>query len=89
MIAVSAKKVDTVRLLVKLGAPVDQVSSISGKTALFSAINSGNNDMVQALVDLKANVNFHTTDGDTPLKAAQKGKQTVLIAILTAAGVVQ
>jgi ankyrin repeat protein len=89
MFAISAKKLDTVRLLVKLGAPVNQVSSMSGQTALFSAIYSANSEMVQALIDLKANVNFKTKDGETPIKAAQKGDQDDLIAILKAAGAKQ
>jgi ankyrin repeat protein len=86
MFAVASRKIDTVRLVVELGAPVDQVSSMSGQTALFSAIYAADADMVKALIDLKANVNFQTKDGDTPLKAAQKGDQEDLIAILKAAG---
>ena len=89
MFAVASKKVDIVRLLVELGAPVDQVSSMSGQTALISAIYTGNPEMVQALIQLKANVNFKAKDGDTPLKAAQKGDQFDLIEILKAAGAKQ
>jgi len=89
MFAVSARKIDTARLLVNLGASVNQVSSLSGQTALFSAIYGANAEMVRALIDLKANVNFRTKDGDTPLKAAQKGDQTDLIEILKAAGAKQ
>jgi ankyrin repeat protein len=86
MFAVASKKAEIVKLLVGLGAPVDQVSSLSGQTALLSAIYAGSAEMVQTLVDLKANVNFRTKDGDTPLKAAGKGDQTDLIEILKAAG---
>ncbi len=86
MFAVASRKVEAVKLLVELGAPVDQVSSMSGQTALFSAIYAGNADMVKALIELKANVNFKTKDGDTPLKAAAKGDQTDLIDLLKAAG---
>ena len=89
MFAVSARKPDTVRLLVALGASVNQASSLSGQTALFSAIYGANAEMVKTLIELKANVNFHTKDGDTPLKAAQKGDQTDLIEILRAAGAKQ
>jgi len=89
MFAISAKKLDTVRLLIKLGAPVNQISSMSGQTALFSAIYSANAEMVQVLIDSKANVNFKTKDGDTPIKAAQKGDQEDLIAILKTAGAKQ
>jgi uncharacterized protein len=86
MFAVASRKIPMVKLLVELGAPVDQVSSMSGQTALFSAIYAGNAEMVQALIDLKANVNFRTKDGDTPIKAAQKGDQTDIIDLLKAAG---
>lgn len=86
MFAVASRKVDVLKLLVELGAPVDQVSSTSGQTALLSAIYAGNAEMVQALIDLKANVNFRTKDGDTPLKAAAKGDQTDLIEMLKTAG---
>ena len=86
MFAVVSRKIPMVKLLVELGAPVDQVSSMSGQTALFSAIYAGNAEMVQAMIDLKANVNFRTKDGDTPVKAAQKGDQTDIIDLLKAAG---
>ncbi len=86
MFAVASRKIPIVKLIVELGAPVDQVSSMSGQTALFSAIYGGNAEMVQALIDLKANVNFRAKDGDTPMKAAQKGDQTDIIDLLKTAG---
>jgi uncharacterized protein len=86
MFAIASRKIPMVKLLVELGAPVDQISSMSGQTALFSAIYAGNAEMVQAIIDLKANVNFRTKDGDTPVKAAQKGDQTDIIELLKAAG---
>jgi ankyrin repeat protein len=88
MFAVSAGKEDMVRTLVELGAPVNQSPKKAnvGSTALFSAIYAGKPDMVKLLIDLKANVNVRTKDGDTPLKAAQKGDQTDIIEILKAAG---
>lgn len=88
MFAVSAGKEEMVRTLVELGAPVNQSPKKAnvGSTALFSAIYAGKPDMVKLLIDLKANVNVRTKDGDTPLKAAQKGDQTDIIEILKAAG---
>ena len=41
---------------------------------------------VQALVELKADVNAKTKDGDSPLKAAMKGDQDDIVKILKAAG---
>jgi len=89
MFAVAARKIDTVRLLISLGASINQASSMSGQTALFQAIYGANAEMVKVLIELKANVNFRTKDGETPLKAAQKGDQTDLIEILKAAGAKQ
>jgi ankyrin repeat protein len=88
MFAVSAGKEEMIRTLVDLGAPVNQASKKAnvGQTALFSAIYAGKPDLVKLLIDLKANVNARTKDGDTPLKAAQKGDQTDIIEILKAAG---
>ena len=86
MFAVASRKPEMVNLLVELGAPVDQVSSLSGQTALLSAIYAGSAEMVQSLIDLKANVNFRTKDGETPLIAAGKGDQTEIIELLKAAG---
>jgi ankyrin repeat protein len=88
MFAVSAGKEEVVRTLVELGAPVNQAPKKAnvGSTALFYAVYGGKPEMVQLLIDLKANVNARTKDGDTPLKAAQKGDQTEIIEILKAAG---
>ncbi len=88
MFAVSAGKEEMVRTLIELGAPVNQAPKKMnvGSTALFYAIYGGKPEMVKLLIDLKANVNVRTKDGDTPLKAAQKGDQTDMIEILKAAG---
>ena len=86
MFAAASRKPEPVRLLVELGAPVNQASSMSGQTVLIAAIYSGDLNMVKTLIDLKANVNFKTKDGDTPLKAAAKGDQMDMIEVLKAAG---
>ncbi|HEY7161356.1 MAG TPA: ankyrin repeat domain-containing protein [Acidobacteriota bacterium] len=88
MFAVSAGKEEVVRTLVELGAPINQSPKKMnvGSTALFYGIYGGKPEMVKLLIDLKANVNVRTKDGDTPLKAAQKGDQTEIIEILKAAG---
>ena len=86
MFAASAGSVDMIRFLVKRGAKVNHASKESGQTALFSAIYSGKPEAVQALVDLKADVNGKMSDGTTPLKAAMKGDQDDVVKILKAAG---
>ena len=86
MFAASAGNVDMIRFLVKRGAKVNRGASEGGQTALLSAIYAGKPDAVQALVELKADVNAKTKDGDTPLKAAMKGDQDDVVKILKAAG---
>jgi uncharacterized protein len=86
MFAASAGNIETIQLLVKLGAPVNQLSTGGDTTALISAIYSGKTEAVQALIDLKADVNVRTKSGNTPVKAAQKGNQTDMLALLRAAG---
>lgn len=84
--AASAGNVGMIRFLVKRGADVNLGAKTGGQTALLSAIYAAKPDVVKALIELKANVNTKTKDGDTPLKAAQKGDQSNIIEILKAAG---
>jgi ankyrin repeat protein len=86
MFAASGGETEMIQLLVKLGAPVNQPSTGGDTTALISAIYSGKTDAVQALIDLKADVNVRTKSGNTPVKAAQDGDQTDMLALLRAAG---
>jgi ankyrin repeat protein len=86
MFAASAGNVDMIRFLVKRGAKVNHASKESGQTALISAIIGGKADAVQALVDLKADVNARLKGGDSPLKLAMKGDQDDVVKILKAAG---
>jgi ankyrin repeat protein len=86
MFAASSGNVDMIRFLVKRGAKVNHGAKEGKQTALLSAIYGAHVDAVQALVDLKADVNAKMTDGDTPLKAAMKGDQDDVVKILKAAG---
>jgi len=84
--AASSGNIEMIRFLVKHGANVNHGVKAGGQTALLSAIYGARADSVQALIDLKADVNAKTTDGTTPLKAAQKGDQDDIIKLLKAAG---
>ena len=84
--AASAGNVDMIRFLVKRGANVNHGVKSGEQTALLSAIYGAHPEAVQALVDLKADVNAKTKDGDTPLKVAMKGDQDDMVKILKAAG---
>ena len=84
--AASAGNVDMIRFLVKRGANVNHGVKTGDQTALMSAILGAHPEAVQALVELKANVNAKTKDGTTPLKAAMNGDQDDIVKILKAAG---
>ncbi|MEO7795821.1 MAG: ankyrin repeat domain-containing protein [Thermoanaerobaculia bacterium] len=77
---------DLIRLLVRYGADVNYATKEYGQSALTSAITAGKPDMVALLIELKANVNQKTPDGDTPLKMAKNGDQDDVVAMLKAAG---
>jgi ankyrin repeat protein len=84
--AASAGNVEMIRFLVKRGANVNYGVKNGGQTALLSAIYGAHPEAVEALIELKADVNAKTKDGDTPLKAAMKGDQEDMVKILKAAG---
>ncbi|HVT03618.1 MAG TPA: ankyrin repeat domain-containing protein [Thermoanaerobaculia bacterium] len=84
--AASSGNIEMIRFLVKRGANVNHGAKTGGQTALLSAIYGAHPEAVQALVDLKADVSAKTSDGTTPLKAAQKGDQDDIVKILKAAG---
>jgi len=84
--AASAGNVEMIRFLVKRGANVNYGVKTGGQTALLSAIYGAHPEAVEALIELKADVNARTKDGDTPLKAAMKGDQEDMVKILKAAG---
>src|SRR5213075_912136 len=86
MFAASAGNVDMIRFLVKRGAKVNHGVKEGAQTALLSAIYGAKPDAVQALVDLKADVNAKTKDGDTPLKVAMKGDQDDIVKIQARGG---
>lgn len=87
--AASAGNVEMIRFLVKRGASVNYGAKTGGQTALLSAIYGAHPEAVEALIELKADVNAKTKDGDTPLKAAMKGDQEDIVKILKAAGAKQ
>jgi ankyrin repeat protein len=86
MFAASGGNVDMIRFLVKRGAKVNHGVKEGKQTALLSAIYGAKPEAVKALVELKADVNAKTKDGDTPLKVAMKGDQDDIVKILQAAG---
>ena len=75
-----------IRFLAKRGANVNHGAKSGDQTALLSAIYGAHPEAVQALIELKADVNSKMKDGTTPLKAAQKGDQDDIIKLLKAAG---
>ncbi|MEO8035769.1 MAG: ankyrin repeat domain-containing protein [Acidobacteriota bacterium] len=84
--AAASENIDMMKFLVTRGADVNYGAKQETQTALMTAIYSGKLESVKALIALKADVNARMKDGDTPLKAAQKGDQEDMIAVLKAAG---
>ena len=86
--AVMGRKPEAIRLLVAKGAKVNQAPTKVnvGETALHVAIASGFPDIVQLLLELKANPNAKAKHSGTPLELARKGDQDDLVALLKAAG---
>src|SRR5262249_14591829 len=50
----------------------------AGCSALFYAIEKGNTDAVSLLVDIGANLNLQSDDGDTPLMYATECRQATI-----------
>jgi len=86
--AVMGRKPEAIRLLVAKGANVNQAPTKVnvGETALHVAIGNGFPDIVQLLLELKANPNAKAKYSGTPLQQAQKGDQDDVVAMLKAAG---
>ncbi len=84
--AASSGNVEMIRFLVRRGANVNRGAKTGEQTPLLSAIQGAHPEAVQALIDLKANVNTKTKDGTTPLSAAKNGDQDDIVKILEAAG---
>jgi ankyrin repeat protein len=88
MLAVSSRKPEAVLALLDLGVNVNYASRSGnvGQTALYSAIQNGDVEMVKLLLARKANPNARTKSGETLLQQAQKGEQDDIVALLKAAG---
>lgn len=67
--------VQTIQVLVDLGADVNARSSLSGQTALWAAAGDGNLPVVDLLLKNNASANKKSCclDGGTPLQAAAEG----------------
>ena len=87
MFAVSAGKGEAVRALVVAGADVNYGSKTGnvGQTALYSAIQTSNLDLIQLLLELGANPAARLADGSSLVDFARHGDQKEIAAILTAA----
>ena len=82
--------VEAVRTLIAAGTDVNHVNRL-GWTALLEAIilsdgGPRHQQIVQALIDAKANVNLADKDGVTPLAHAKQRGYTAMAQMLTAAG---
>jgi ankyrin repeat protein len=67
-----------VELALKSGARVDREDKI-GRTALFWAVESGNPEVVDALLEAGADINHQARDGLTPVMAAVRANQLAVL----------
>jgi ankyrin repeat protein len=68
--AAEADSVAAIKMLVGMGLPVTGTTVRGGETALHGAAGRGADEVVQALVDLKADVNVKDKTSRTPLDVA-------------------
>jgi Ankyrin repeats (3 copies) len=77
--ALEARHYQTAKFLRDNGAHPN-VTGFEGKTPLHSAAWYGNLEMIQVLLEYKADVNAQTDVGETPLQFACRGKRSSLLA---------
>lgn len=75
-------KVDVMKVLLARGAKVD-VKPKNGPTALVAAVYAGNAQAIRMLLEAGANPNQADAFGNTPVKLAELGKRTEILAVLT------
>ena len=74
MVAANRNRLDTARLLIEHGADPNPREIRGGQTALMWAVSEGHPEMVELLIDNRADVNAPSNSGFTSLMfAAQKG----------------
>jgi ankyrin repeat protein len=85
-LAAERNDVDTARLLLAHGAPVDGVDTYNGSTALYQAAYSNNVDVMKELVAQGANVNATDKQGNSPLCVARYNDSKDAAQFLTSLG---
>ncbi|EKX34971.1 hypothetical protein GUITHDRAFT_42184, partial [Guillardia theta CCMP2712] len=73
--------VDTVRILLRQGANIDE-KNYDGRTVLHIACAEGNYRMVEVLLNHGADKNIKDRWGNTPLQEAISHKQTLIVGLL-------
>jgi len=87
VIASGEGRVDTVELLLAVGADVDKAKTTDGATPHFIAAQNGHTSIVEKLIAAGALVDkARTTDGSTPLWMAAQNGHTSTVEKLIAAG---
>lgn len=81
-LAVTQNDINTIGVLLKSGANVDAVGGEKKRTALAYALDREYLEIVQLLVDAKADINIEDADGRSPLSFAQAQGDLGLIEIL-------
>ncbi len=88
MYAAMGDDAEMIRLLAKAGARVDVAAKgeYGGDNPLLLAAQNGRVEAVRALVELKANLNVRTQQGETALDLARAAGHEEIVTILKAAG---
>jgi ankyrin repeat protein len=88
MYAAMGDDAEMVRLLVKAGARPDSPAKgeYGGRNPLLIAAENGRAEALKALLELKANPNARTSEGETALDLAQAAGHAEIVTLLKAAG---
>mmetsp|Transcript_45989 Transcript_45989/g.91134 ORF Transcript_45989/g.91134 Transcript_45989/m.91134 type:complete len:335 (+) Transcript_45989:35-1039(+) len=86
MLSAKLGKFDSLNLLIRAGASVNQQDSQSGKAALHWAARKGFGSVTQSLLEAGANIDLQTMDGETALMMAAPSSDTSTVNILLNAG---
>ena len=83
--AVKKSQLEAAKILIAAGADVNNLDS-EGTPLLHIAVNNGNKDMVNLLLENKAKVKAKDQYGLTALVYALKGQHTEIVQLIKAAG---
>eukprot|EP00112_Aurelia_sp_Birch-Aquarium-sp1_P009817 Seg213.4 transcript_id=Seg213.4/GoldUCD/mRNA.D3Y31 product="Nuclear factor NF-kappa-B p100 subunit" protein_id=Seg213.4/GoldUCD/D3Y31 len=85
-LAVKSENLQAFGLFLQKGADVSFRNKMTGMTALHFAVEKENKEMVERLLELEADVNAQTTNGNTPLHSLLRAEQRNTVILLLEKG---